>query len=171
MIWFTGISCAGKSTIANLVEIQLHAHGRQTYILDGDNLRHGLNRDLGFSDADRAENIRRIAEVGRLMVDAGLIVLVSCISPFRAQRSFARGLLAKEEFFEVFVDIAFEEAEKRDQKGLYQKARSGLLKNFTGLDSPYERPESPELHIESARLSPEQAAARVVSMLSVAGVI
>ena len=141
MLWFTGLSGAGKSTIANLVEKRLHALGRHTYTLDGDNVRHGLNKDLGFTDADRVENIRRVAEVSKLMVDAGLIVLVSFISPFRSERRLARELMQPGEFFEVFVDTPLAEAEKRDPKGLYKKARRGELKNFTGIDSPYEPPE------------------------------
>ena len=143
MLWFTGLSGAGKSTIANLVEKQLHSLGRHTVLLDGDNVRHGLNRDLGFTDADRVENIRRVAEVAKLMADAGLIVLVSFISPFRAERDMARELMAEGEFFEVFIDTPLAEAEKRDVKGLYKKARAGQLKNFTGVDSPYEAPGKP----------------------------
>ena len=158
VVWFTGLSGAGKSTIANLVEKRLHALGRHTYILDGDNVRHGLNKDLGFTDADRVENIRRVAEVSRLMVDAGLIVLVSFISPFRAERRMARDLLRPDEFFEVFVQAPLEIAETRDPKGLYKKARRGELKNFTGIDSPYEEPERPEMRIDTTRLTPEQAA-------------
>ena len=148
-IWFTGLSGSGKSTIANLLEKRLHAQGRHTYILDGDNLRHGLNRDLGFTDADRVENIRRVAEVARLMVDAGLLVLVSFISPFRAEREMARSLFAPGEFVEVFVDASLAECERRDPKGLYAKARRGELKNFTGIDSPYEPPLAPDVHLHS----------------------
>ncbi len=148
-IWFTGLSGSGKSTIANLLEKRLHAQGRHTYILDGDNLRHGLNRDLGFTDADRVENIRRVAEVARLMVDAGLLVLVSFISPFRAERELARSLFAPGEFVEVFVDASLAECERRDPKGLYAKARRGELKNFTGIDSPYEPPLAPDVHLHS----------------------
>jgi bifunctional enzyme CysN/CysC len=170
-LWFTGLSGAGKSTIANLVEKRLHALGRHTYVLDGDNVRHGLNRDLGFTDADRAENIRRVAEVARLMVDAGLIVLVSFISPFRAERQLARSLLNPGEFFEVFVDTPLDEAEKRDPKGLYRKARSGELRNFTGIDSPYEAPENPEMRIDTTALSATAAAERIISELDKAGVI
>ncbi len=165
VLWFTGLSGAGKSTIANLVEKRLHADGRHTYLLDGDNVRHGLNRDLGFTDADRVENIRRIGEVARLMVDAGLIVLVSFISPFRAERDMARSLVAAGEFVEVFVDTPLAEAESRDVKGLYKKARRGELKNFTGIDSPYEAPERPELHLDTTRLSPEAAADAVIAYL------
>ena len=147
-VWFTGLSGSGKSTIANLVEKRLHAEGRHTYILDGDNVRHGLNKDLGFTDEDRVENIRRVTEVAKLMVDAGLIVLVSFISPFRAERRMARNLIGEAEFVEVFVDTSLAEAERRDVKGLYKKARAGELKNFTGVDSPYEAPENPEIRIE-----------------------
>jgi len=171
VIWFTGLSGAGKSTIANLVEKRLHALGRHTYLLDGDNVRHGLNKDLGFTDADRVENIRRVAEVSRLMVEAGLIVFVSFISPFRAERRMARELLEAGEFFEVFVDTPLEVAEMRDPKGLFKKARRGELKNFTGIDSPYEAPEQPEIRIETVRRTPEQAADIIVRHLQRAGVI
>ncbi|HEU4483971.1 MAG TPA: sulfate adenylyltransferase subunit CysN [Povalibacter sp.] len=171
VLWFTGLSGAGKSTVANLVEKRLHAVGRHTYILDGDNVRHGLNKDLGFTDADRVENIRRVAEVSRLMVDAGLIVLVSFISPFRSERRLARGLMQPGEFFEVFVDTPLEEAEKRDPKGLYKKARRGELKNFTGIDSPYEPPENPEIHLRTALFSPEQAAEEILTQLRDAGML
>jgi bifunctional enzyme CysN/CysC len=171
ILWFTGLSGAGKSTIANLVEKQLHADGRQTYLLDGDNVRHGLNKDLGFTEEDRVENIRRVAEVARLMVDAGLIVLVSFISPFRSERRMARRLVAPDEFIEVFVDTSLSVAESRDVKGLYKKARRGELKNFTGIDSPYEIPEDPEIRLDTARLAPEAAAARVIAHLREAGII
>ena len=171
ILWFTGLSGAGKSTIANLVEKQLHADGRQTYLLDGDNVRHGLNKDLGFTDQDRVENIRRVAEVARLMVDAGLIVLVSFISPFRSERRMARGLVAPGEFFEVFVDTPLAAAEARDVKGLYKKARRGELKNFTGIDSPYEAPEAPEIRLDTALLAPEAAATQVIAHLRGAGII
>ena len=147
VLWFTGLSGAGKSTIANQVEKRLHARGCHTFLLDGDNVRHGLNRDLGFTDEDRVENIRRVAEVARLMVDAGLIVLVSFISPFRAERQMARERFAGGEFIEIFVDVPLEVAEARDVKGLYRKARAGQIPNFTGIDSPYEPPEAPELHL------------------------
>jgi bifunctional enzyme CysN/CysC len=162
VLWFTGLSGAGKSTIANLVEKKLQAMGRHTYILDGDNVRHGLNRDLGFTDADRVENIRRVAEVAKLMADAGLIVLVSFISPFRSERRMARELMPEGEFLEVFVDTPLAVAEQRDVKGLYKKARAGELKNFTGIDSPYEPPEHPEIHVDTTRLSPAEAAELVV---------
>ena len=171
VLWFTGLSGAGKSTIANLVEKQLHAHGRQTYLLDGDNVRHGLNKDLGFTDEDRVENIRRVAEVARLMVDAGLIVMVSFISPFRSERRMARSLVEAGEFIEVFVDTPLAQAEARDVKGLYKKARRGELKNFTGIDSPYEAPENPELHLDTVRLTPEAAALRVIEHLRGTGFI
>ncbi|MDE2004882.1 MAG: adenylyl-sulfate kinase, partial [Betaproteobacteria bacterium] len=170
VVWFTGLSGAGKSTIANLVEKNLHASGLHTYLLDGDNIRHGLNKDLGFTQADRVENIRRIAEVARLMADAGLIVLVSFISPFRAERRFARGLLGAGEFCEVFVDAPLHVAEARDRKGLYRKARSGELLNFTGIDSPYEPPEHPDVAIDTTSCSPEAAAERVVARLREMGV-
>jgi bifunctional enzyme CysN/CysC len=165
IVWFTGLSGAGKSTIANLVERRLHQLGRHTALLDGDNVRHGLNHDLGFTEADRVENIRRVAEVARLMLDAGLIVLVSFISPFRSEREMARRLAGEGAFAEVFVDTPLALAEQRDPKGLYQKARRGELKNFTGIDSPYEAPERPELRIDTSRESAEQAAERIVDYL------
>ncbi|MEI6685789.1 MAG: sulfate adenylyltransferase subunit CysN, partial [Planctomycetota bacterium] len=154
-IWFTGLSGSGKSTVANQLEKRLHAEGRHTYMLDGDNVRHGLNRDLGFTDADRVENLRRVAEVAKLMVEAGLIVIVSFISPFRAERRAARDLFAPEEFVEIHVSTPIAECEKRDVKGLYAKARKGELKNFTGIDSPYETPENPEMVIDTSTKSPE----------------
>ena len=171
VVWFTGLSGAGKSTIANAVEKQLHALGRHTYLLDGDNVRHTLNKDLGFTDADRVENIRRVAEVARLMVDAGLVVLVSFISPFRAERRMARELVDPGEFLEVFVQTPLAVAETRDPKGLYKKARSGQLKNFTGIDSPYEEPEYPEMRIDTTVLSPEQAANAIIEQLRSTGII
>ena len=171
VLWFTGLSGAGKSTIANVVERELHARGCHTSLLDGDNLRLGLNRDLGFTEADRVENIRRVGEVARLMSDAGLIVLVALISPFRAERRAARALVEEGEFFEVFVDTPLAVAEARDPKGLYRRARRGELKNFTGVDSPYEEPEHPELRIDTTRLSPDRAAAIVLDTLRRAGVI
>ena len=165
VVWLTGLSGSGKSTIANLVEKKLHANGRHTYLLDGDNVRHGLNKDLGFTDADRVENIRRVAEVAKLMVDAGLIVLVSFISPFRAERAMARGLMADGDFVEVFVDTPLEEAERRDVKGLYKKARAGELKNFTGIDSPYEAPQAPEIRVDTTTMTATQAAERITAWL------
>jgi bifunctional enzyme CysN/CysC len=171
VVWLTGLSGAGKSTIANLVEMRLHALGRHSYLLDGDNVRHGLNRDLGFTDADRVENIRRVAEVAKLMVDAGLIVVTAFISPFRAEREMARNLMQADEFIEVHVDAPLEVVEARDVKGLYKKARRGDLRNFTGIDSPYERPESPELRIETASCTPEEAADRVIAALRDRGII
>src|SRR6185369_1325518 len=155
----------GKSTIANLVEKSLHSLGRHTYLLDGDNVRHGLNRDLGFTDVDRVENIRRVAEVAKLMVESGLIVLVSFISPFRTERRMARGLVEQGEFVEIFVDTPLSVAEERDPKGLYKKARAGVIKHFTGIDSDYEPPENPELAIDTTKLSPEMAADRIVRYL------
>ncbi|MFN3513883.1 MAG: sulfate adenylyltransferase subunit CysN [Phenylobacterium sp.] len=165
VVWLTGLSGAGKSTIANLVEKRLHANGRHTYLLDGDNVRHGLNKDLGFTDEDRVENIRRVAEVAKLMVDAGLIVLVSFISPFRAERRMARELMGEGEFVEVFVDTPLAVAEQRDVKGLYKKARAGELKNFTGIDSPYEPPENAEIVVDTTAFSPAEAAERIVAWL------
>jgi len=165
VVWFTGLSGAGKSTIANLVEKRLHAEGHHTYLLDGDNVRHGLNKDLGFTEEDRVENIRRVAEVAKLMVDAGLIVLVSFISPFRAERRMARELVEDGEFVEVFVDTPIAEAERRDVKGLYAKARAGQLKNFTGVDSPYEAPEHPEIRIDTTRMDPAAAAEAIYAWL------
>jgi bifunctional enzyme CysN/CysC len=165
VLWMTGLSGAGKSTIANLLERKLHTLGCHTYLLDGDNVRHGLNKDLGFTDADRVENIRRIAEVAKLMVDAGLIVITSFISPFRSERRMARGLLEEGEFIEVFVDAPLRVAEARDPKSLYAKARRGEIRNFTGIDSPYEPPEAPEIHLDTTSTSPEQAAERLVAEL------
>ena len=171
ILWFTGLSGAGKSSIANLVEKKLHNLGRHTYLLDGDNVRHGLNRDLGFTDADRVENIRRVAETAKLMMDAGLIVLVSFISPFRSEREMARKLVKEEEFLEVFIDTPLEICEQRDVKGLYKKARAGQLKNFTGIDSPYERPENAEIRIKGEMQTPEEAALFVVMTLKDRGFI
>ena len=165
VLWFTGLSGSGKSTIANLVEKKLQAMGRHTYLLDGDNVRHGLNRDLGFTDADRVENIRRVAEVAKLMADAGLIVLVSFISPFRSERRLARELMAPGEFLEVFVDVPLAVAESRDVKGLYDKARRGELKNFTGIDSPYEPPEHPEIRVDTTAMTPAEAAELIVARM------
>jgi bifunctional enzyme CysN/CysC len=171
VVWFTGLSGAGKSTIANALERELHALGCHTVLLDGDNVRHGLNRDLGFTDADRVENIRRVAEVARLMVDAGLIVLVSFISPFRAERSSARALVGENEFTEVYLQTPLEVAEQRDRKGLYRKARAGQLPHFTGIDSPYEPPEAPEVRIDTGTVSVPQAVARIVAQLRATGIV
>ncbi|MFP5394686.1 MAG: sulfate adenylyltransferase subunit CysN [Alphaproteobacteria bacterium] len=162
VLWFTGLSGSGKSTIANLVEKKLHALGHHTFLLDGDNVRHGLNKDLGFTEADRIENIRRVGEVAKLMTDAGLIVLTAFISPFAAERDMVRAMLPAGEFIEIFVDTPLAEAERRDVKGLYRKARAGQLKNFTGIDSPYEAPQKPELRIDTTSESPELAAERIV---------
>ncbi len=163
--WFTGLSGSGKSTIANLLEKRLHADGKNTYILDGDNVRHGLNRDLGFTEADRVENIRRVAEVGRLLVDGGLIVIVAFISPFRAERQLARTLFDSGEFIEIFVDTPLEECKRCDVKGLYAKARRGERKNFTGIDSVYEPPESAEIYLRTTRLAPETCVDQIVKVL------
>jgi bifunctional enzyme CysN/CysC len=171
VVWFTGLSGSGKSTIGNLVETKLHARGLHTYLLDGDNVRHGLNRDLGFTDEDRVENIRRCAEVAKLMVDAGLIVLVSFISPFRSERRMARALVEADEFIEIFVDAPLAVAEERDPKGLYRKARRGELRNFTGVDSPYEPPERPEIRIDTTATTPESAADQIIAILHGRGVI
>ncbi|MEH7830497.1 sulfate adenylyltransferase subunit CysN [Gemmobacter denitrificans] len=165
VVWFTGLSGSGKSTIANLVEKKLHALGKHTFLLDGDNVRHGLNRDLGFTDADRVENIRRVGEVARLMTDAGLIVLTAFISPFRSERRMVRELMAEGEFMEVFVNTPLDVAEARDVKGLYKKARAGNLKNFTGIDSPYEAPEAAEITVNTVELSAEEAADRIVAAI------
>jgi bifunctional enzyme CysN/CysC len=164
-IWLTGLSGSGKTTIANILEKRLHAEGRHTYLLDGDNLRHGLNRDLGFTEGDRVENVRRVAEVARLMVDAGLVVIVSLISPFRADRDMARNLFEPDEFVEVFVDTPLEECERRDVKGLYAKARRGELKNFTGIDSPYQPPQTPQVHLMNVGRSPEECVSVLVRQL------
>lgn len=165
-IWLTGLPGSGKSTIANLLEKGLTADGRHTYLLDGDNVRHGLNRDLGFTEADRVENIRRVAEVAKLMVDAGLIVLVAFISPYRAERRLARSLFSEGEFIEVFVDTPIAECERRDPKGLYAKARRGELKNFTGIDSAYEVPEAPEIHLLTADIDMQTCVDNVVALLA-----
>lgn len=171
VLWFTGLSGSGKSTIANDVERQLHALGAHTYLLDGDNVRHGLNRDLGFTEADRVENIRRVTEVTRLMADAGLIVLASFISPFEAERHAARELIGDEQFVEIFVDTALAVAEERDPKGLYKKARRGELVNFTGIDSPYEPPQNPDIHIDTSVTTTEDAAIAIVDHLRARGTI
>jgi bifunctional enzyme CysN/CysC len=171
VLWFTGLSGSGKSTIANILERKLAALGRHTYLLDGDNVRHGLNKDLGFTDADRVENIRRVAEVARLMADAGLITLVSFISPFRSERRMARAMMAEGEFVEIFVDTPLEVAEQRDVKGLYAKARAGQIKNFTGIDSPYEVPETAEIRVNTAEASAEEAARRIYEFLTAKGIV
>lgn len=165
LLWFTGLSGSGKSTVANIVEAKLHHMGRRTYMLDGDNVRHGLNRDLGFTDADRVENIRRISEVAKLFVDAGMIVLVSVISPFRGDRDMARALMDDGEFFEVHIDASLETCEQRDPKGLYSRARAGEIANFTGIDSPYEAPLEPELRIDTDSMDPETAADKIIALL------
>lgn len=171
VLWFTGLSGSGKSTIANIVEKKLHVLGHHTYILDGDNVRHGLNRDLGFTDVDRVENIRRVAEAAKLFVDAGLIVLVSFISPFRSERRAARELVQGDEFLEVFIDTPIEVCMARDPKGLYKRAKAGEIKNFTGLDSPYEPPESAEIHVKTAEITPEASADLIIARLKQAGII
>ncbi|APZ97943.1 adenylyl-sulfate kinase [Sphingopyxis sp. QXT-31] len=165
LLWFTGLSGSGKSTIANLVEKKLHRMNRHTFLLDGDNVRHGLNKDLGFTEADRIENIRRVGEVAKLMTDAGLIVITAFISPFKAERDMVRAMLPEGEFIEIFVDTPLAEAEKRDVKGLYKKARAGQLKNFTGIDSPYEAPEDAEIRIDTTAMTPEEAADLIVDRL------
>ena len=165
VVWFTGLSGSGKSTIANILEQKLHTIGKRTYLLDGDNVRHGLNKDLGFTDTDRVENIRRVAEVSKLMVDAGLITLVSFISPFKSERQMARNLLSSDEFFEIFVNTSLEECEKRDPKGLYKKARAGDLKNFTGIDSSYEEPENPDLILNTSSGNAEQLTDQIINFL------
>ena len=171
ILWFTGLSGAGKSTIADHLERRLHALGKHTFVLDGDNVRHGLNRDLGFTEADRVENIRRVAEVAKLFVEAGLITLVSFISPFRAEREMARTLMAPGEFIEIFVNTPLDACERRDPKGLYKKARRGELKNFTGLDSPYEPPTSPELVLDALNESAGDLADRVVDFMQRRGML
>jgi len=165
VLWFTGLSGSGKSTIASIVEKKLHLDGKHTYVLDGDNVRHGLNRDLGFTDVDRVENIRRVAEVARLMTDAGLITLVSFISPFAAERQMARDLMDEGEFIEVFVDTPIEECKARDPKGLYAKAGRGEIRNFTGIDSPYEPPQNPEIQLQTTGKTPEDLADEVIQHL------
>ena len=165
VLWFTGLSGAGKSTIANLVEKKLARMNRHTFLLDGDNVRHGLNKDLGFTDADRVENIRRVGEVAKLMTDAGLVVITAFISPFRSERDMVRQMMPPGEFIEVHIDTPLSDAEARDVKGLYKKARAGELKNFTGIDSPYEPPVDPEIRIDTTQLSPEEAADVIVARL------
>ncbi len=171
VLWFTGLSGSGKSTIANLVEKKLHSLGRHTYILDGDNVRHGLNRDLGFTDADRVENIRRVGETAKLLVDMGMITLVSFISPFTSERRMAREMVEANEFIEIYVDTSLEECERRDVKGLYAKARAGEIKHFTGIDSAYEVPELADIHIDGNKTSAEQAAEQIVSILEQRGIL
>lgn len=166
-IWLTGLSGAGKSTIANALEVALTEQGKHTYLLDGDNVRHGLNKNLGMSDDDRAENIRRVSEVAKLMVDAGLIVVTAFISPFRADRDAARALFEEGEFVEIFVHAPLEECEKRDPKGLYKKARAGEIKEFTGIDSPYEAPEKPEMVINTAENDIEACVREIMAQLSI----
>lgn len=165
VLWYTGLSGSGKSTIANAVDIKLHELGLHTYLLDGDNVRHGLNGDLGFDDAARIENIRRVAEVAKLFVDAGLIVSTAFISPFRSDRAYARELIGTDDFIEVFIDTPLQTCEQRDPKGLYQKARRGDIANFTGISSPYEAPTHPDIHIQTHKLSVEQAAAELIAQL------
>jgi bifunctional enzyme CysN/CysC len=171
VLWFTGLSGAGKSTISNLLEKKLHAMGKHTYLLDGDNVRLGLSKDLGFTEVDRVENVRRVAEVAKLMVDAGLIVLTAFISPFKAEREMARRLVKDGEFIEIHVDTPLAVAEQRDPKGLYKKARRGELANFTGIDSPYEEPDKPELRLPGATTSPEALAERVIELMRERGLL
>lgn len=171
VLWLTGLSGSGKSTIANLLEKKLAEHGKHTYLLDGDNVRHGLCGDLTFSDKDRVENIRRIGEVSKLFVDAGTIVLTAFISPFKTERDFCRNLLAKGEFVEIFVDTPMEECEKRDPKGLYQKARQGDIKDFTGIDSPYEAPENAEITLAFSGQTAEQSAEQLFDLLKQKGIV
>ena len=171
VLWFTGLSGAGESTSANQVEKRLHELGHHTMLLDGDNVRHGLNRDLGFSEADRVENIRRVAEVSRLFIEAGLIVIVSFISPYRAERMLARDRVGCDEFFEIFVNTPIDECRRRDPKGLYVKADSGQIRNFTGVDAPYEEPSNPEIRLRTLEGSPDTLADEVVAALRTRGVI
>ena len=171
VLWFTGLSGAGKSSIANLVTKKLYAMGRHTYLLDGDNVRHGLNKDLGFTEVDRVENIRRVSEVAHLMADAGLIVLTAFISPFRSERAMARSLFPEGEFIEVYVDTPLAVAEDRDVKGLYKKARRGEIANFTGISSPYEAPENPEIRVNTTAASADEAAEQVVAHIRALGLI
>jgi bifunctional enzyme CysN/CysC len=171
ILWFTGLSGAGKSAIANIVERRLNDRGHHTMLLDGDNVRHGLNRDLGFTEADRVENIRRVGEVAKLMIESGLIVLCSFISPYRAEREMVRGLVAPDEYIEVFIDTPIEECMRRDPKGLYAKAKSGQLRNFTGVDAPYEVPERPEIRLATTGRRPDDVASEVINLLAERAVI
>ncbi|MFL0798309.1 MAG: adenylyl-sulfate kinase [Cellvibrionaceae bacterium] len=171
ILWFTGLSGAGKSTISNAVEVELHRRGYHTYLLDGDNVRHGLNKDLGFSDSDRIENIRRIGEAAKLFVDAGLVVLTAFISPFRSDRRLVRDLVGEGEFVEIFVDTPLSVCEERDPKGMYKKARAGEIKNFTGIDSAYEAPEKPEVVIDTAAMSVPECVTKIVDFLLAKGVL
>lgn len=166
VIWFTGLSGSGKSTLANALEVELHRQGKHTYILDGDNIRLGLNKDMGFTDTDRAENIRRIAEVAKLMMDAGLVVITAFISPFRREREMARELIGHDSFAEVYVSTPLSVCEQRDPKGLYKKARIGQLSNMTGIDSPYEKPERPSLSIDASKISIDDAAKQLVALMA-----
>lgn len=165
MLWFTGLSGSGKSTVANVLEDMLYKQGIKTYLLDGDNVRHGLNKNLGFSELDRVENIRRVGEVARLFVDAGMIVLTAFISPFKEDRQIARSLVRDNEFVEVYINTSIEECERRDPKGLYKRARDGAIKNFTGINSPYEAPETPEIEIKNDELSIQEAAIKIMNFL------
>ena len=165
VLWFTGLSGSGKSTIANALEDVLHKNGIKTYLLDGDNVRHGLNKNLGFTELDRVENIRRIGEVSKLFIDAGIIVLTAFISPFKSDRQIARSLVAYDEFVEVYVNTPLEECEKRDPKGLYKKARDGAIKNFTGIDSPYEAPENAEIEIKNSEFSIQESTYQIMDFL------
>ena len=171
VLWLTGLSGSGKSTIANLLEKKLAEHGKHTYLLDGDNVRHGLCGDLGFSDKDRVENIRRIAEVAKLLVDSGMIAITAFISPFKSERDYCRNLLEAGEFIEVFIDTPLEECEKRDPKGLYQKARQGDIKHFTGIDSPYEAPENPEITLSFTGQTAEESAEQIFELLNQKGLL
>lgn len=171
LLWYTGLSGSGKSTIANAVDRLLFSRQVHSYVLDGDNVRHGLNGDLGFSDGDRVENIRRITEVAKLMVDAGLVVSTAFISPFRADRAQARELVGEGQFLEVYIDTPLSVCEQRDPKGLYQKARAGVIKNFTGIDSAYEAPESPEIHLHTDQFSIEECAEQVIAALIERGIL
>ncbi len=171
LIWFTGLSGSGKSTIANALDLALFQRGHHTFLLDGDNVRHGLNRDLGFSDADRVENIRRIGEMSKLFTDAGLIVMSAFISPFASDRQLVRELLPQGEYLEVFMDTPLHACEERDPKGLYRKARAGLIKDFTGIDSPYERPQQPELVLDTSELEVDECVARLLICLEARGLI